>query len=428
MKKIRVLLIALLLFMSAFLFACSEKDFGGWSKADDDRGTAEIAPSIDGGGWYSKGDTYTEAGGKIDGGYSGDTIDVPGGEPGTNNERPKAGQLTVCAYNDNDNWNFLQSLLVKGQEKDGLFYDYQNQFKLINNRISLKIKNGNNVKVELLADNKVEYTAYADASGQVYLFNKEVRDKYSVKVYYDNKEEMFEVSDNDELDLSLTNNLNDKIQLMFVVDTTGSMGDEISYLKSEIQDVIERVKKDNDNISVYLSLLFYRDNGDEYVTRYYDFTTDIATQVSRLEKEYASGGGDWEEAVQDAFDLASKAQWNTNASTNILVHVADAPSHDNDVNKWFAAVEKLASQAVRIITVASSGVSGKTEYLFRAQSILTNSYYCYLTNDSGIGNDHTEATVSERPEVEYLNDCLVRLINGIHTGDMKEAVSYKQAN
>ena len=422
MKKIRLLLIALLMFVSMFLFACSKKD------ADYD-----FAGRDGGGSWSYKGDTgYEVAPGGYESGLStgdsGEGLEGKEEEP-TNNDKPKAGQLTVCAYNDNDNWAFIQSLLTRGQEGDGFFQAYQEQYKLINNRISLKIKNGNNVKVELLDDSgNVEYSAYADASGQVYLFNKEAKEKYNIKVYYNNKIEAYEVSNNDELDLSLTGELNDKIQLMFVIDTTGSMGDEISYLKSEIQDVIERVKKDNDNIPIYLALLFYRDNGDDYVTRYYDFTDDIATQVKRLEKEFANGGGDWEEAVQEAFKLASLAQWNTNNSTNILVHVADAPSHDNDVNIWFKAVEELASKAVRIITVASSGVSGKTEYLFRAQSILTASYYCYLTDDSGIGLHHEEATVSERPEVEYLNDCLVRLINGIHTGDMKQAISYKQAN
>ncbi len=413
MKKIRIILIIFLLFVTAFLFACKKT----------------LDSEIDTKGSYFS--TKGESASGVDDYFPSDAS-ISGEDEKTENLEniiPKAGQLTACAYNDNDNFDFFKSLLIKGQEGNALFKVYHDKYQLINNRISLKIKNGNNVKVELLNnDGDLEYSAYADATGQVYLFNNEVREKYNIKVYYDNKIETYEVSNNDELDLSLTNKLNEKIQLMFLIDTTGSMGDEISYLKSEIQDVIERVKKDNDNIPIYLALLFYRDKGDDYVTRFYDFTDDIAIQVSRLREEGAAGGGDWEEAVQDAFELASKSQWDTNGSTNILVHVADAPAHDEDVDKWFSAVQTLASKAVRIITVASSGVAGKTEYLFRAQSILTNSYYCYLTNDSGIGNYHTEATVKERPEVEYLNECLIRLINGIHTGDMKEAVSYKQTN
>ena len=82
---------------------------------------------------------------------------------------------------------------------------------------------------------------------------------------------------------------------------------------------------------------------------------------------------------------------------------------------------------VRILTVASSGISKKTEYFFRCQSLITNGVYVHLTNDSGIGGDHIEATTEEKEEVELLNDCLVRLINGFHTGDFGTAVNWRQS-
>ena len=171
--------------------------------------------------------------------------------------------------------------------------------------------------------------------------------------------------------------------------------------------------------------MVYRDHGDDYVTKYFDFTTDIDAQIANLSKERADGGGDFEEAVDEAFTKAATCQWLTNSSTNVLIHIADAPSHDSDVNKWFNAVNKLASQNVKIINVASSGIDKATEYLFRNECIRTGGYYCYLTNDSGIGGDHIEATVEEKPTVEYLNECLIRLISGIHTGVLEEAKAYK---
>ena len=144
------------MFVSQFLFACSKKD------AD-----YEYASRDGGGSWSYKGDFgYDVAPGEYESGLStGDSGEgLEGKEEPTNNDKPKAGQLTVCAYNDNDNWAFIQSLLARGQEGDGLFQAYQEQYKLINNRISLKIKNGNNVKVELLDDalplSKREFTMY----------------------------------------------------------------------------------------------------------------------------------------------------------------------------------------------------------------------------------------------------------------------------
>ncbi len=46
----------------------------------------------------------------------------------------------------------------------------------------------------------------------------------------------------------------------------------------------------------------------------------------------------------------------------------------------------------------------------RFMAISTNGTYVFITNDSGIGNEHLEPTVGEY-QVEYLNDLLVRLIN-----------------
>ena len=355
----------------------------------------------------------------------GEEDDVPS-EIGGNGYEYKPGQLTVCAYNDNEYYDYYRSLI----DQQGLFSEYQEKFKLNNNRVSLSFKNANNVMVELLEDGKTVYTSYTDANGKCYLFNKTESEKYNIRVTYDEGLESvskeFEVSDNDEIDLEIDKIVNNTIQLMFVVDTTGSMGDEIEFLKAEIKNVFETIKNDNKDANVYLALMFYRDKGDKYVTKYFDFTKDIDLQVSNLSKESAGGGGDFPEAVQDAFSLACTKQWLSSNSTKILIHVADAPSHDSDVNSWFESVKSLSSMGVRIINVASSGIDKKTEYLFRNECFMTNGYYCYLTDDSGIGDSHLQATVYEKPTVEYLNACLIRLINGMHTGDMKEAIYYKQ--
>ena len=77
------------------------------------------------------------------------------------------------------------------------------------------------------------------------------------------------------------------LDLMLMIDTTGSMGDELEYLKVEIKDVIERVQKEQ-KISVRLSVNFYRDEGDEYVDKYYDFRDDIDDCVKILGEQSAN--------------------------------------------------------------------------------------------------------------------------------------------
>ena len=70
----------------------------------------------------------------------------------------------------------------------------------------------------------------------------------------------------------------------------------------------------------------------------------------------------------------------------------------------------IASQkGIKIIPVTASGIDKDTEFLMRFFSITTNSTYVFITNDSGIGNDHLIASVGEY-QVENLNDLMVRII------------------
>lgn len=412
MKRIKITLIILLCLLALGLVACAKKGYS------------------DGGGGFSYSEAY----------YKSDAVTKDVGDTDEDGSSDKSdqgrvllpGQLTACAYSDNERWDYFQSLITKGQQ-EGAFFTYQEKYKLASNRIKLNVKDKVVAKFSLLDDNdQVEFTTFSDNFGNVYLFNNEKRDTYKVKINYtkDNEqvEKILEVSDDSEIDLEVEKTNNNVIQLMFVIDTTGSMGDEIRYLQSEVKDVIQKIKAKNDDITIYLAIMVYRDHGDEYVTRYFDFTTDIDSQIKNLSKESAAGGGDFEEAVDEAFMKAATCQWLTNSSTNVLIHIADAPSHDKDVNKWFDAVNKLASQNVKIINVASSGIDKATEYLFRNECIRTGGYYCYLTNDSGIGEQHIEATLEEKPTVEYLNECLIRLISAFHTGILEEAIAYKSNN
>ena len=157
------------------------------------------------------------------------------------------------------------------------------------------------------------------------------------------------------------------------------MGDEINYLKVEIDDVISEIQEKNPNTIIKLALLFYRDKGDEYVTRYFDFTQDIQKQKNNLSNQNANGGGDFEEAVYKALGEAVEKQWSSSSETRVLVHVADAPSHDNEVKEWNKNVLKLTKKGIKVISVASSGIDKKTEYFFRSQSMITGGCYVYLT-------------------------------------------------
>ncbi len=198
-----------------------------------------------------------------------------------------------------------------------------------------------------------------------------------------------------------------RLDVMFVFDTTGSMSDELMYLQKEFEDIAAQVSDQNTRFSVN----FYRDHGDDYVVRSNEFLSDI-TQVSALiNAEYADGGGDYEEAVDLAlYDAVLGHEWREEA-VKLMFLILDAPPHDTEetAENLKAAVQAAASQGIRIVPIASSGVDKKTEGLLRSLSMITGGTYTFLTDDSGIGGSHLEPTIGSYT-VEALNDLIVRLI------------------
>jgi len=205
----------------------------------------------------------------------------------------------------------------------------------------------------------------------------------------------------------------DRIELAFIVDATGSMGDELEFLKNDLTDVIRKVQADNANTTISTGTVFYRDEGDAYVTKLSDFTTLVEETTNFIEDQRADGGGDYPEAVHTALDKAlTNLQWRINAKTKIAFLLLDAPPHQNQaVNASLKkSITEAAKKGVKIIPIVASGIDKPTEFLMRHFAIATNGTYVFITNDSGIGNDHLEPTVGDY-QVEFLNDLMVRLIN-----------------
>jgi hypothetical protein len=175
------------------------------------------------------------------------------------------------------------------------------------------------------------------------------------------------------------------------------------------------------NVSVRTSVNFYRDKGDEYELRYFDFRSDVDEVVSLLAKQRAAGGGDYEEAVDTALDYAiNQARWDEDA-VKLVFLVLDAPPHytADTVRTINAAITKAAEEGIRIIPIASSGVDTTCQVLFRTWAVMTGGTYTYLTNHSGIGGSHDKPDVEEET-VELLNNMLVRIIKEYVEGKPKE--------
>lgn len=202
------------------------------------------------------------------------------------------------------------------------------------------------------------------------------------------------------------------VDVVFVFDATGSMGDELRYLQEEMKDVIARAKKATGGLAIRTGAVVYRDHGDEYLTRISRLTDDIATTQTFIDKQHANGGGDYPEAVPEALMAAlNSAGWSDNARARIAFLILDAPCHEDSATLALLHEQILnaAAMGVRIVPVVCSGIDDSAEYLMRAMALMTNGTSFFLTDDSGIGNKHHKPT-TDSLKVEHLNDMLVRAI------------------
>ena len=432
MKKINIFLITLL-FVSLMAAGCADEFMSGdVSKGGGYGGGHGGAP-----GDSSVPDYESSPVGDKDG---------DGGEPGENqnNKRPSAGQLTAGEWSDIKNYSFYLNLFsiaedpdVEESQRRTSFSKFENYFGfetrfMVTVNVDHNALPVNDAEVKLIdADQHLLFIARTDARGNAFLFPEYdlTGENITVNVKSGSAQESQTLIYNPQKKLQITLKGREPkrsvLDLMFVIDTTGSMGDEIRYLKSEIEDVIGKISTANPNLTVNLALLFYRDIGDEYVTRYFDFTTNIALQKSNLSKQSANGGGDFPEAADKALQEAVDKRWTTGNATRLIFHVCDAPPHDKQENKtvFFNAVKAAAQKGIRIIPVASSGIDLNTEFLLRQEAIMTGGTYIFLTDDSGIGNSHLEPSIGEYV-VEYLNACMVRVVNEYLTGVETEPVPY----
>lgn len=183
-----------------------------------------------------------------------------------------------------------------------------------------------------------------------------------------------------------------KFDLAVVVDVTGSMGDELEYLKSELRSILDALKRGHPGLDIRLSLVAYRDEGDEFVTRTFPFTPSLGQMQTSLRAQSAGGGGDYPEAMDQALARAVGQGWRPDAVKSLLL-VADAPPHDENIGKTWRAVEAARAKRIQIVPVAASGVGDTAEYIMRAMAAATQSRYIFLTDDSGIGNPHAPPAI-----------------------------------
>jgi hypothetical protein len=199
------------------------------------------------------------------------------------------------------------------------------------------------------------------------------------------------------------------LDLVLVLDTTGSMGDELVYLKAEIKSIASAIAARFPHVNQRYALVVYRDLQDEYVTRTFDFTPSVDEFRKHLSAQSAAGGGDYPEAMERGLEEAVRLRWRSADTARVLFLVADAPPHAPDVGKAMTAADTLRKKGVAIYPVACSGYDDTTELVMRTCALLTGSQFLFLTNDSGVGEAHGEPHIPFY-HVQRLDRLMIRMI------------------
>lgn len=205
------------------------------------------------------------------------------------------------------------------------------------------------------------------------------------------------------------------VDIVFAMDATGSMGDEIEYLKTELLDIIERLQKTQEEKNLRIGSIFYRDFDypfNELITTH-DLTNDFASVNEFINSQKAISGNSTAEAVEVALSSAvNEFTWSEDAVARIMFLILDAPPHENPqtLERFRELTARASAMGIRIIPLTASGIDKSSEYLMRSLALLTNGTYLFLTDDSGIGGSHIKPT-TDSYDVEMMNEMIVRIIN-----------------
>lgn len=206
------------------------------------------------------------------------------------------------------------------------------------------------------------------------------------------------------------------IDILFLLDATGSMGDEIDRLKTTIDSIATRLESLGQGVDIHLAMTLYRDAGDSFVTATYDFTGSVDDFRTELAKVTADGGGDYPEALDEGLaEAIAKPAWRDPATTLQFVFlVADAPPQvDRQVpTPYTESIKAAVGRGLKVFPVASSESDDQAEAVFRQIAQATGARFVFLSyGAAGAATGPSTDIATTDYEQLALDDLIVRLVS-----------------
>ena len=118
-------------------------------------------------------------------------------------------------------------------------------------------------------------------------------------------------------------------EIVFCLDATGSMAGLIGTAKEKIWDIVSELAQSHDVDTLRLGMVFYRDRGDQFVTKRLPVSVDLDSIYTELLEIQADGGGDTPESVNQAlYEAVNQMPWSKKPDTyRTIFVVGDCPPH-----------------------------------------------------------------------------------------------------
>ncbi|MSR32081.1 MAG: VWA domain-containing protein [Gemmataceae bacterium] len=176
------------------------------------------------------------------------------------------------------------------------------------------------------------------------------------------------------------------VEVVFCLDTTGSMGGLIQAAKQKIWSISNQIAGGNPVPHLKIGLLAYRDKNDAYITKTYPLTDDLDAIHAQLKEFQAAGGGDGPEAVNQALNESiTKFQWSADKKTlRIIFLVGDAPPHmDYNDDVKYTETCRLACEKGIIINSIQCGSNGECEKHWKEICFKAEGSYVRIAQNGG---------------------------------------------
>lgn len=179
------------------------------------------------------------------------------------------------------------------------------------------------------------------------------------------------------------------VEVVFVLDTTGSMDQLISGAKQKIWSIANEIVENDANAIVRMGLIGFRDVGDAYVTKFFDLTEDIDGLYGELLAFRAKGGGDTPESVNqalhEAVHHASWTHWGGHRNIRLVFLAGDSPPHmdyAHDV-KYPRSMSIARRRGITVHTL-QAGRNSMTKYIWKDIARLGGGIYAQIPQSGNV--------------------------------------------